>query len=128
MLSEQTGRYKFNPDINPASRKMVGNSRERTSTSPRPPPVLEHSFQPIINEESRRLAEQTYYENQGEPRWNQLYENYSKIKEKEDKRRMEQKQKEEEEIRKSCTFKPQITPSKHYYSSMGNPYAPGGSG
>ena len=39
---------------------------------------------------------------------------------------MEMKQQEEEKIRQVCTFKPQIAPSKYYYSSMGNSYSNGG--
>ena len=31
MLSEQLNRYSFNPDINPTSKRLASNSRERTS-------------------------------------------------------------------------------------------------
>ena len=66
MLSEQLNRFSFNPDINPTSKRLASNSRERTSplaVSKAKYQAQEMSFQPKINDESRRIVEQTFYEN-----------------------------------------------------------------
>lgn len=140
MLSLQISKYSFNPQINLNSRKIavVSSSKERllgvsspqksqegkkVRSQSRTPdytaPESHMKFHPTINEYSKRLVESTNYENENEPRWNLLYEQHLKQKQKDDKRKLEHMQEKEEQIRQVCTFKPDIAPSKHY-STIGN--------